>query len=229
MKQEMTASENEAFNNPEIRRKWFQAVKERVKWEDYRAMNDFKREYPEHFKFYSKVSRLRSEMKKDIEAMETTGGEVYFGTLTFNNAKHRNKIETKRKEAFEKLKMLFKYVLLVEEYGGVNGRYHIHFFGSFVKDHSFNEFKSFWHSRQNLEKVSDNNAAKYLASYSVKDLPRLHRNTLLVALKRKYKALKHEEFMTEVYHTPREDVVRAYENVMEFDDFCEKTLVKPIV
>lgn len=67
MKQEMTASEKEAFNNPEIRRKWFQAVKERVKWEDYRAINDFKREYPEHFKFYSKVSRLRSEMKKTLK------------------------------------------------------------------------------------------------------------------------------------------------------------------
>ena len=228
MKKEMTASEREAFNNKEIREKYFLCVRDMAKYEEFSGMNWFKHEYPEQFAFYSKVHRLRNEIKKDYEAMKLVSEKVYFGTLTFNAAKNQNKVETKRKDAFQKLNSIFKYVLLVEEYGGVNGRYHIHFLAAFPKDHNFNNFITLWHSRQNLEECSDNNVGKYLVSYVVKDLPRLRRNRLLVHLREKVSNIKRAEFMTEVHKCPIEDVAEKIDSLVDFDNWAESTFVKVV-
>lgn len=229
MKKEMTASQKEAFYNKEIRQCYFNAVRDMVKWEEYDALYDFKRKYPEQFSFFQKVHRLRNEINKDLDAMKLVSDKVYFGTLTFDDAHDKNKIETKRKDAFEKLKSIFKYVLLVEENGGVNGRYHIHFLASFTKDHDFNSFKSLWHSRQNIEEVRDDNVGKYLVSYVVKDLPRLRRNRLLVHLRKKVAKLDKAEFMHRVYSCPVENINKALEDLDDFDKWVDFTFVKSVV
>ena len=91
-----------------------------------------------------------------------------------------------------KLNELFEYVLLVEEYGHDNGRYHIHFLGVFKLDHDFESFKRTRnHSRQELRLVKTREkVAQYLCKYLVKDLPRIRRNKKLVALAREYHKAK---------------------------------------
>lgn len=229
MKVEMDASQKEAFYNQEIRQRYFNAVRDMVKYEEYDALCDFKREYPEQFAFFQKVHRLRHEINKDLDAMKLVCDKVYFGTLTFDDAHDKNKVETKRKDAFEKLKSIFKYVLLVEENGGVNGRYHIHFLASFTNDHNFDSFKSLWHSRQNLKEVNDDNVGKYLVSYVVKDLPRLRRNRLLVHLRKKVAKIDRAEFMHQVHKCPVENIDKALEDLNDFDKWVDFTFVKSVV
>lgn len=229
MKQEMTASQKEAFYNQEVREKYFNAVKCAMKWEEYDALCDFKRKYPEQFSFFQKVHRLRSEINKDLQVMKMVSSEIYFGTLTFNAAKNKNKEACKRKEAFEKLKRIFKYVLLVEEYGGVNGRFHIHFLAAFKNDHNFHDFTKMWHSRQNIKEVNDDNVGKYLVSYVVKDLPRLHRNRELCWLRKKYTKYKHEVFMNEAHSTPESLVHDRLHDIFDLDEWIDTLYVKPVV
>lgn len=174
-------------------------------FEDYTPMKMFAEKYPVQFKHLSAVHRRRVVIRESLEAMKIVSEEVYFGTLTFNNEKNENKVESKRKEAFKKLNELFEYVLLVEEYGSDNGRYHIHFLGVFKLDHNFESFKTAWnHSRQELRRVnSREKVAQYLCKYLIKDLPRIRRNRKLVALAREY-------------HKAR-SLQRYFKDVKEFD------------
>lgn len=160
--------------------------------EDYLPMQLFKQKYPEQYKRFNAVHRRRATIHESISAMKIISDKIYFGTLTFNNAKNSNKLVCKRKEAFKRLNTEFEYVLLVEEYGEDNGRYHIHFLGLFKKDHDFDSFVRSWsHSRQNLRLLNDNeNVAQYLCKYLCKDLPRIRRNKALVSLARSYHAAK---------------------------------------
>lgn len=226
MKQEMNASTKEAFYNQELREKYFSAVKFAFKYADFDSLCGFKQEYPEQFRFFQKVHRLRSEIAKDVNAMKLVSDKVYFGTLTFDNAHDKNKIETKRKDAFEKLKSIFKYVLLVEEFGGVNGRYHLHFIAAFTKDHNFDSFKSVWHSRQNLKEVNDDKVSRYLVSYVAKDLPRLRRNKYLVALRKKVATIERQEYMIRVHKTPIDKLERAFGDLLDFEEWVDMVTVK---
>lgn len=181
----------EAVLNKSIIKLYYEAVASSV-CEDYLPMQMFKQEHPKEYKFFNAVHRRRCKIRESLEAMKVISDKVYFGTLTFNAAKNRNKIATKRKEAFAKLNAIFEYVLLVEEYGEDNGRYHIHFLGTFKLDHNFESFKLIWnHSRQNLEVLNPStNVASYLCKYLVKDLPRVRRNKKLVALANEYHKAK---------------------------------------
>lgn len=180
MKNEHCASNLGAFSNSEIITKYFQAVKEAAKWCDYSAMREFKRQFPDYFKHFSAVHRKRVAIHQCINAMSEVGAQLKWGTLTFKNSKDKNKVECKRKEAFKLLNTVFKYILLVEEYGGEHGRYHIHFIASFKYDHDFNDFVKFWHSRQELRDLkADDDIAKYLCKYFTKDLPRVRKTRIL--------------------------------------------------
>lgn len=172
--------------------------------DDYLPMQLFKQKYPNEYKRFNAVHRRRATIRESIDAMKIVSEKIYFGTLTFNNAKNLNKLVCKRKEAFKKLNAEFEYVLLVEEYGEDNGRYHIHFLGLFKKDHNFDSFARSWsHSRQNLRLLNDKeNVAQYLCKYLCKDLPRIRRNKALVSLARGY-------------HKAR-SLQRYFKNVKEF-------------
>lgn len=184
----ITASECEAFSKEEIIELYCEARRSAAEYDDFEPMKAFKSLFPAEYKYFSAVARKRCEIRKSVDAMGVIG-PIYFGTLTYNNDKDSNSEEYKRKEAFEALNSVFEYVLLVEEYGGDNGRYHIHFLGVFRSDHDFDSFKASWsHSRQNLRLLGDNDKIdKYLVKYLTKDLPRLRRNKNLCSLVKHYK------------------------------------------
>jgi len=174
-------------------------------FDDFYPMEVFKKKYPSQCRHLEAVHRRRVVIRESLEAMKIISEKVYFGTLTFNNEKNENKVKTKRREAFMKLNELFEYVLLVEEYGHDNGRYHIHFLGVFKLDHDFESFKTVWnHSRQELRLVKTHEkVAQYLCKYLVKDLPRIRRNKKMVALAREYHKAK--------------SIQRYFKDVKEFD------------
>lgn len=173
--------------NKSIINLYYKAIESSI-CEDFLPMQMFKQEYPNQYKRFNAVHRKRAVINESLSAMKSISEEVYFGTLTFNARKNLNKVASKRKEAFTKLNAIFEYLLLVEEYGEDNGRYHIHFLGVFKEDHTFDSFKLVWnHSRQNLKTLSPNaHISQYLCKYLVKDLPRIRRNKKLVALAREY-------------------------------------------
>jgi len=177
----------------DIVKEYYEAVHYAV-WDDYFPMKQFKEKYPNEYRHFSAVHRKRVLINSNVEAMKTLKSALYFGTLTYDSKKDRNSIEYKRKEAFAYLNSLFEFVLLVEEYGEENGRYHVHFVGNFRENKTFNDFIKGWHSRQNLRLLrEDENISQYLCKYISKQLPRIRRNKRLVALERVYnqkKALK---------------------------------------
>lgn len=157
-------------------------------------LKDFAKKYPNEYKHLNAVHRRRVAINKNIDALKELNEKIYFGTLTFNSVKDHNKIESKRKEAFKVLNSLFEFVILVEEKGEENGRYHVHFLGNFIEGKTFDDFTKSWHSRQNLRELRDNERiSQYLCKYLSKDLPRIRRNKKLIALERevsKRKSLK---------------------------------------
>lgn len=172
----------------DILSEYYHAVSEACNFNDFAYLKDFKEKYPKQYKFYVCVHNKRSKVSKCISAMRLTNRDVYFGTLTFNETKNKNKRSSKRKEAFVKLNSVFKYVLLVEELGEEKGRYHIHFVGVFRDGKEFNDFVKVWHSRQNIEKINNiNKVSNYLVKYVMKELPRIRRNKALIGLEREYR------------------------------------------
>lgn len=154
-------------------------------------MKEFAKEYPLEFKRLNSVHRKRVAVKSNIEAIQCLHDELYFGTLTYDNMKDRNQIDSKRKEAFKFLNSLFEYVLLVEEYGEDKGRYHVHFVGNFKENKTFNDFVQGWHSRQNIKRVKEPiEVCRYLCKYLAKQIPRIRRNRRLVALEKAYHKAK---------------------------------------
>ena len=185
--QDLANDNTQSVLNKSIVKLYYKAIESSI-CEDYLPMQIFKQEYPNQYKRFNAIHRKRAVINESLSAMKVISDKVYFGTLTFNARKNLNKIATKRKEAFNKLNAIFEYVLLVEEYGEDNGRYHIHFLGVFKEDHNFDSFKLIWnHSRQNLELLKTNSrVSQYLCKYLGKDLPRIRRNKKLVALAREY-------------------------------------------
>jgi len=208
------ASNLEAFSNKEILDIYCKAVRSAVVDQDYGPLKYFKWKYEEAFRHFSAVNRKRTAIHRCYEAMKCTKDKIYFGTLTFNNAKNLNKRKTKLKEAFTKLNIDFDYVVLVEECGCDKGRYHIHFLGVFKKDHNFQSFVSHWHSRQNLIEVYNGDVAKYMCKYLVKDLPRIRKNKKLVQLianhKKVKKAIHHTLWTEKEEPKAAEDIVYGY-------------------
>lgn len=184
----LNEQETKANNDlKKILNEYYVAMRE-ANFYDLRYLADFKRNYPNEYKFFNSVHCKRVKVNNCVSAMASLGRPVYFGTLTFNKTKDKNKRSTKRKEAFMKLNKLFRYVLLVEELGEEKGRYHIHFVGVYKDNYGFEDFKSLWHSRQNIELIKNGDkVGNYLVKYMTKQLPRVRRNKALIGLEREYK------------------------------------------
>lgn len=183
--QEITA--HDFALNKEIIHEYYDAIESSI-FDDGYSMTIFKEKYPNQYKHLGAAHRKRSAIRKSLNAMKVVTEDIYFGTLTFNEVKNNNKEVCKRKEAFNKLNTEFRYLLLVEEHGEDNGRYHIHFLGVFREDHDFDSFRHCWsHSLQNLKRVKETSGVvQYLCKYLSKDLPRVRRNKALVGLAREY-------------------------------------------
>lgn len=173
--------------NKQIIQEYYEAIDSSI-FDDGYAMTIFKDKYPNQYKHLGAAHRKRSAIRKSLNAMKVITEDIYFGTLTFNEVKNNNKEVCKRKEAFTKLNTEFRYLLLVEEHGEDNGRYHIHFLGVFRENHDFDSFRQCWsHSLQNLKRVKETSGVvQYLCKYLSKDLPRVRRNKALVGLAREY-------------------------------------------
>lgn len=181
-------SDNFVLLNDYVISLYYHAVERAWKFNEWEYMEQFAKDFPVEYKRFTQVHAKRSKVRECYEAMKVLSSEVYFGTLTFNTIKNNNKEECKRKEVWNKMEDVFEYLLVVEEYGENNGRYHIHFLGVFKEDQNFQSFVEAWkESRQNIERVrSSDKVCKYLVKYLSKDLPRIRRNKRLVRLCKVY-------------------------------------------
>lgn len=145
-------------------------------------MADFIKNHPSEYKLITTMYRRRCDLTDTIETMKLLNEPIYWFTLTFNNEKDTNNIETKRKEAQRFLNRICSVYVMVEEYGEDNGRYHIHGFLCFKYGFGFVDFVQ-WHSRQKIIELDNaNKRIKYLTDYSTKQAPRIRRSKSLSAL-----------------------------------------------
>ena len=166
----------------EVRKAYFNALYNQQKGSN-ESMLLFKKEHADVYKIINAMYHKRVKVLRDIEAMrEISNNKVYFGALTFNDLKDRNKITSKRKEVFNFLNTIFLCFLVVEESGLQNGRYHCHFVGVFKDNKHFADLYQ-WHSREDCQRVkSARSVARYLCNYIVKEVPRLRRNKTLIKI-----------------------------------------------
>jgi hypothetical protein len=154
------------------------------------GLSVFKAEHPKEFKHLQGMSNKRKEINTAIDIMSCLGA-VHWITLTFDMLKDKNKEQTKRKLAWNLLNKYCGAVLMVEEYGEDNGRYHIHALGTWRNyDLKYTDFYKDWSSRSTIEKLETwkyRKKAKYLTKYVVKDIPRIRRNKVLLQAQKHYK------------------------------------------
>ena len=145
-------------------------------------MADFIKNHPSEYKLITTMYRRRCDLTDTIETMKLLNEPIYWFTLTFNNEKDTNNIETKRKDAQRFLNKICSVYVMVEEFGEDNGRYHIHGFLCFKYGFGFVDFVQ-WHSRQKIIELDNaNKRIKYLTDYSTKQAPRIRRSKSLSAL-----------------------------------------------
>ena len=138
----------------------------------------------EEFQKITAMYRKRGVLKDCLNAMQDMNELVYWFTLTFNNKKDLNNVESKRKDAQRFLNKICICYVMVEEYGEDNGRYHIHGFLCFKYGFGFVDFCE-WHSRQKIELMDDSKLKKkvrYLTKYAVKQVPRIRKSKTMVQL-----------------------------------------------
>ena len=147
--------------------------------------------YPKEYKLIMTMYRKRTELNNTIEVMKLLNEPIYWFTLTFNNDKNSNTIETKRKEAQRFLNRICSVYVMVEEYGEENERYHIHGFLCFKYGYGVFDFMQ-WHSREDIRelKTGIKKQVKYLTDYTSKSVPRIRRSKSLSALNTYYKKYK---------------------------------------
>lgn len=146
---------------------------------------DFKNKYPNEYKIITAMYRKRVGINECLTIMQDMEEPIYWFTLTFNNSKDSNSVNTKRREAQIFLNRISMCYLMVEEYGEDNGRYHIHGFLCFKYGFGFIDFKEEWHSRQKLECIDGAKLKKkvrYLTKYACKQVPRLRRSQTMSKL-----------------------------------------------
>lgn len=178
--------------NEAIKKEWYDALSKDSLFLSNQYVREFKEKHKDVYCFLHSFYRLRVELRKDIEAMSFVGAIQWF-TLTFDNKHDKSLIASKRKNATRFLNDLFLCYTIVEEYGEDNNRYHIHGFGVYRDNKSFNDFRS-WHSRQKVETIDNRKAhkkIKYLTDYMVKDIPRVRRSKNMVFLRNRYIKAKH--------------------------------------
>ena len=180
----------------EIRKEYLNALYN-LQFGSKSLMADFIKKYPSEYKLITTMYRRRCDLTDTLETMKLLNDVIYWFTLTFNNDKDKNNIETKRKDAQRFLNRICSVYVMVEEYGEDNGRYHIHGFLCFKFGYGFVDFTE-WHSRQKIVELdSANKRIKYLTDYSSKQAPRIRRSKSLSVLyayfkkrKRMYKHFK---------------------------------------
>lgn len=154
----------------------------------------FRDKYPDVYPYISSMSTKRRNLFEYVETMFNYGTNVYFFTLTFNNDKDTLNEKTKRKEAWRLFEEFAQLVVMVEEYGETNERYHLHGFMTFKRNKTIQEFYEEWHSIAKIMPIYEFNykkRIKYLTKYSVKNAPRLRRNKALIELCKKSRWAKH--------------------------------------
>lgn len=151
-------------------------------------MVNFKNTYPVEYKQLTSIYNARSKLYKCIKLLNYCD-DVYFGTITFNELKDKNSISSKRKETFKFLNTIYRCFVLIEEFGELNGRYHIHYIATKDINYSFQKFLS-WHSYHQLTKVYNYNVDMYLSNYVSKGAPRIRKNKNMIKLCNYYKHLK---------------------------------------
>ena len=151
------------------------------------SMGVFKIAHPKEYALINAMYHKRVKVKHDIETMlELSKNKVYFGTLTFDDVQDKKSERTKRRQAWRHLNQCFSMVLVVEENGNENGRYHIHFCGAFRDGKRFEDFFGWSGGREQIERVrSKGKVARYLCDYVVKSVPRLRRNKCLIECSKK--------------------------------------------
>lgn len=176
-----------------ILKEWCNAVANSCFNGSQEALKRFKEEHNEEYKLITAMYRKRIAIKETLDIMEDMNEPIYWFTLTFNNEKDINKVDTKRKDAERFLNSMCQCYLMVEEYGEDNGRYHIHGFLTFKYGYGFLDFTK-WHSRQKIELLEEDKKKKkkvrYLTKYAVKSVPRLRRSKTLSKLYALYKKKK---------------------------------------
>ena len=187
----------------------------------FQQLNNFKVNHKEEAALLGSMHHKRSIIRKDIECLAFCGKhddkKVYFGALTFNNDHIFDK--SKRKQVFTFLNDVFQAFLVVEEYGALHGRYHVHFIGLFKDDRKMDDFFS-WYKVKNFgcskikPVVSPKKTSQYLCDYLVKQVPRIHRNKTLCSMKKLYEnALGFKAHFPGLYETK---INRLYSFLDEF-------------
>ena len=175
--------------NEDILKEWTSAQIS-ASYGHYQGLALFKSKHPDEFKHLQSMSSKRKEIITAIDIMSCLG-VVHWITLTFDNESDCYKESTKRKQAWQLLNKYCGAVLMVEEYGEMKGRYHIHALATWKNnDIKYQDFYSEWSSRSSiecLEKWQYKKKAKYLTKYVVKDVPRLRRNKVFLVAQKHYK------------------------------------------
>ena len=153
------------------------------------SMVAFRLEHPKEYAVINAMYHKRVKVKQDIEVMtEMSLNKVYFGALTFDNEQDSKSESTKRKQGWRHLNNVFSMVLMIEEHGEENGRYHIHFVGVFKDGKTMEDFHNWNSGFSFIEKIiSKKKVARYLCNYVVKQVPRLRRNKCLLECSKQWK------------------------------------------
>lgn len=171
----------------EIKKEWYDALSKDSLFLTNKYTKEFRERHEDLYCLFHSFYRLRVELKKDVESMRFIG-DVQWLTLTFDNKHDKNMIATKRKQATRFLNELFLCYVMVEEYGEDNNRYHIHGFGVYRDNKSFEDFRK-WPSRQKIETMNEVKARKkikYLTNYMIKSIPRLRRSKNMCFIRNRF-------------------------------------------
>lgn len=180
-----------------ILEEWEKCLFEFYSFGDNTRLNKFAKIHTEDFNILRRMNLKRLSIKDTIEPILLLELPLYWITLTFNDKKDNNTELYKLKEAESFLNELSPLWLIVEEYGEVNKRYHVHGFicrkMNITEEEFFKRFSK-WHSRRNLYKIntlkSGLKRVKYISKYIVKQVPHLRRSKNMSRLYAFYKSIK---------------------------------------
>lgn len=202
--------EEKTLINESILKEWSSAVYNSCFHGNGEPIKSFKEKHREEYKLITAMYRKRVAINETLDIMEDMNEPIYWFTLTFNNDKDSNLVETKRKDAEKFLNSMCQCYLMVEEYGEDNGRYHIHGFLCFKYGFGFVDFTS-WHSRQKIELLNEEKKKKkkvrYLTKYAVKSVPRIRRSKTLSKL---YMFYRHKKVLRKSFYSTYLEGFKTY-------------------
>lgn len=198
-------------NDDEILKEYFSCLYNQQNGNN-EPMQRFKLSFPKEYGIINGMYHKRVKLAKILDFMNSLG-KVYFGCLTFNDEQNSKDEPTKRKQAWRHLNNIFKVVVMVEEYGSINDRYHIHFMGVFRDGKTFFDFFK-WHSKTDIEMVkSKRKVTRYLCDYIAKQVPKIRQNQALICGMRHY--LKSKSWKNHGFHSFATDEMRLSTEVVD--------------